>query len=275
MIALMMALIGCGETSPETLVDELRVLASVATPPEVRPGETFTYESYAANPDDEAIESLTWVCTNLGEGCLEAGGGALSLHTGTHDGIAPSWERPLSVSAGMAPILIETGPLAASQVWTLTCTVGTCPLIAEVGASDGTAGWSDELADQLANPLDWMSELPMEGVSLAYQVLTASLSDSPHQNPSLEPDADNPTELSRGTAFELAFAVDGVFSDQAQLYAYVSDGGFKNLNTFIEPGETVTIKGTTPESGESIRAWIILVDGFGGVGVWTSEFSLN
>lgn len=275
MIALMMALIGCGETSPETLVDELRVLASVATPPEVRPGESFSYESYAANPDDEDLESLTWVCTNLGEGCLEAGGGALSLHTGTHDGLAPSWERTLSVSAGMAPILIETGPLSASQVWTLTCTAGTCPLIAEVGSEDGVDGWSDELAERLANPLDWMSDLPMEGVSLAYQVLTASLSDSPHQNPSLEPDADNPTELSRGTAFDLTFAVDGVFSDQAQLYAYVSDGGFKNLNTFIEPGETVTIQGTTPESGESIRAWIILVDGFGGVGVWTSEFSLT
>ena len=275
MIALMMALVGCGETSPETLVDELRVLASVATPPEVRPGETFTYESYAANPEEEALESLTWVCTNLGEGCLEAGGGALSLHTETHDGLAPSWERTLSVSAGLAPILIETGALSASQVWTLTCTAGTCPLIDDVGSADGSDGWSDELADQLANPLDWMSELPMEGVSLAYQVLTASLSDSPHQNPSLEPDADNPSELSRGTAFELTFDVDGVFSDQAQLYGYVSAGGFKTLNTFIEPGETVTIKGTTPESGDSIRVWAILVDGFGGVGVWTSEFSLN
>ena len=39
-------LIGCGETSPETLVDELRVIASIAEPPEVKPGETFTYTSF-------------------------------------------------------------------------------------------------------------------------------------------------------------------------------------------------------------------------------------
>ena len=269
---LIAGLFGCGETSPETLVDELRVLASVASPPEVRPGESFQFESFAYNPDEDSLESLTWVCTNLGEGCLEAGGGGLSLYTTELAGLAPTWERSLSVSPGLAPILDETGPLTATQVWTLTCEEGRCPVIENARGLDGLTEWPEELHSDLVNPLEWMADLPMTGVTLAYQLITSSLSDAPHENPSLEPDPDNPTELTRGKEFELSFELAGEFTDQAQLYNYASGGGFMSLNTFVNDDEYVTVKGTAPESGDEVRIWVVLVDGVGGNQVWTAEF---
>ena len=270
----MAGLMGCGETSPETLVDELRVLASVASPPEVRPGEPFQYQSFAFNPDDESLDSLTWVCTNLGEGCLEAAGGALSLYTAELSGLAPTWERSLSVSPGLSPILDETGPLNSTQIWTLTCISGRCPVIDDARDLDGLDEWPEDLHSELVNPLEWMAELPMTGVSLAYQLLTTSLSDEPHENPSLEPDSDNPTELSRGKEFELSFELAGDFTEQAQLYNYASGGGFKSLNTFVDGDEDVTVTGTAPDSGDDFRVWVVLVDGYGGIQVWTAEFPL-
>jgi hypothetical protein len=271
---LMTGLMGCGETSPETLVEELRVLASIASPPEVRPGELFQYESFAFNPDQESVESLTWVCTNLGDGCLEAGGGALSLYTTELDGLAPKWERSLSVSPGLAPILDETGPLDGTQVWTLTCVAGRCPVIEDARGLDGLTEWPEKLHSDLMNPLEWMADLPMAGVSIAYQLLTTSLSDTPHENPSLEPDSDNPTEFSRGTKFELSFELTGNFTDQAQLYNYASGGGFKSLSTFVNDDEYVTVTGTAPESGDEVHVWVVLVDGYGGIQVWAAEFPL-
>lgn len=274
MLFLLPALMACGETSPDTLIDELRVVASVANPPEVTPGEAFSFSSYASNPDDDDAEAFTWVCTNLGDGCLEAQGGALSLHVTPLNGLAPQWERSLSVSPILQPVLAEAETLTATQLWTLICTPNTCPIIAEADGEDGMNAWSDGLADQLANPLDWVTDLPMKGVSVAYQLLTTSLSEEPHENPTIDADPNNPTELDLGSSFELTFTVDGEFTDQAQLYAYTSAGGFMTLNTFVEAGETVTIEGTAPEKGESLQVWAVIVDGSGGVAVFTSLFSL-
>ena len=109
-------LIGCGETSPETLVDELRVIASIAEPPEVKPGETFTYTSYIANPDNEDTVAATWVCTNLGDGCVEAQGGVDSLGTMEPEGQASVWTRDLAVTPVRLSGDLAVNPVAAYAV---------------------------------------------------------------------------------------------------------------------------------------------------------------
>jgi hypothetical protein len=271
---LMTGLMGCGETSPETLVDELRVVASVALPPEVRPGDAFLYQSFAFNPDEASLESLTWVCTNLGDGCIEAGGGSVSIHTADLSGVAPTWDRSLSISPALSPILEETGPMSGTQVWTLTCLTGLCPVIDDARGLDGLTEWPEDLHGELVDPLDWMVDLPMTGVSLAYQLLTTSLSDTPHENPSLEADSANPTELVRGEQFDLSFELTGEFSEQAQLSNYASAGGFETHITYVQGNGTVVVTGTAPKSGDTVRVWIVLGDGYGGIAVWTAEFPL-
>jgi hypothetical protein len=273
-IIFLAGLFGCGETSPETLVDELRVIASVASPPEVRPGDAFLYQSFAFNPDEASLDSLTWLCTNLGDGCIEAGGGGVSIHTAELSGMSPIWERSLSVSPALSPVLDETGPMSSTQIWTLTCLPGSCPVIDDARGLDGLAEWPEALHSDLANPVDWMADLPMAGVSLAYQLLTTSLSDTPHENPSLEPDSNNPTELVRGKKFKLKFELNGEFSELAQLYNYASAGGFETHITYVQGSGPVVVTGTAPKSGDTVRIWVVLGDGYGGKAVWTAEFPL-
>ena len=272
---LMIALVlGCSETSPDTLVDELRIIASVASPPEVAPGQTFGYRSYAANPEEDVLDTLTWVCTNVGNGCLEAQGVHASIHASTETGPAPDWERELSVSPVVEDLLTADESLTATQIWTLVCTTGTCPIIATIGSATGEEPWATNWEGDLANPLPWIADLPMSGVSVAYQLVTTSLSDTPHDNPTIEPAEPIPETLTRGVPFELEFIVDGRFGDQAQLYGYMSGGGFMKLNTFVNAGDRVAIEGTPPDSGDSVRVWMVLSDGNGGTQVWTSTFSL-
>ena len=268
-------LVGCGDTSPETLVDELRVMASVAEPPEVRPDTAFTYNTYLANPDEDDVVSITWVCTNLGDGCLEAQGGSKSIGYAELNGSAPVWEQELSVSPVLMGMLDDEA-MTATQVWTLACTRGTCPIIDEVKpVANTTDPWPESIRETLANPLPWMSDLPMQGVSLAYQLLSTSLSDTPHQNPRLAPDENVPESLTRNKSFSLTFNIDGILSEDAQVYNYISGGGFKFPNTFVTAGATVTLEGVAPKSDDETRVWVVLTDGLGGVAVWTEEFSIE
>ena len=68
------ALVACSDgPNADTLVDDLRVLAIQATPPEVAPGDSVRFDLVVADPLDRGAEVLFWHCTSLGEGCLEQG----------------------------------------------------------------------------------------------------------------------------------------------------------------------------------------------------------
>ena len=273
-LLVLLLMTGCGETSPETLVDELRVIASIAEPPEVKPGETFTYTSFIANPDDEDTVAATWVCTNLGDGCIEAQGGVDSLSTTEPEGQASVWTRELGVTPALTPVVAENA-ITATQLWTLTCVRDTCPIVDEIAELGPADAWPDELSEQLANPTNWMSDLPMSGVSLAYQLLTTSLSDDPQSNPTLVATDEREGLLVRGETFSLGFTVDGNFTEQAQVYNYITGGGFKMANTYVTAGDTVDLEGTAPKDGDEAHIWVVLADGLGGVAVWTQTFPLT
>lgn len=64
----MTLLVGCGDgPNPETLVDELRIVAAVAEPPEVAPGASFALTVTVARSDDADL--LVWTC---GDTCVQA-----------------------------------------------------------------------------------------------------------------------------------------------------------------------------------------------------------
>jgi hypothetical protein len=260
---------GCGDTDPETLIEELRLVASVAEPPEVEPGEPFDFSMYFSNPDDVELEAVTWVCTNLGDGCLEAAGSTASIATST---LAPDqsvWTESLAAGDALFGILPETGPLSATAVWTLACEAGSCPLFEDAGDIVSGEPWSDESTEQLSNPLDWMADLPTNGVSLAYRLITVTTETERHNNPSLVLDQDSSPELRKNKTFTLSFTVDGTFSDEARLYNYISAGGFMITDTFVNSGECITIEGTAPKKSGPVTIWAVLNDGLGGTAVWT------
>jgi hypothetical protein len=265
----------CGDTNPETLVDELRLIASVAEPPEVGPAEPFDFSMYIANPEASDVETVTWVCTNLGDGCLEAAGGSLAVSTTTLSAEASSWSETLSTAPALLGILPETGPLSATAVWTLVCDPGLCPMFDEASSLQSQDVWSDDLAERLENPLDWMSGLPTVGVTLAYRLITVTTETDRRANPTLMLDGTPTVELEKGKNFSLSFVVDGDFGDEARLYNYTSGGGFAITDTFVEPGECVTIDGTAPEEAGPITLWAVLNDGLGGTAVWTETIEVN
>ena len=272
---IVLSIMGCGETSPETLVDELRVIASVASPPEVRPGEPFEYTSFIANPNEDEFEALTWVCTNFGDGCLEASGGAPSISTALMSGTAPTIGRDLGIAPALALALPETGPVTATQVWTLLCEKGECPIIEAVGDTTGMEEWPEDIQEDLSNPLEWMTETPSTGTSLAYQLITSSLSDTPHTNPTIRPNPANPGVLDRDEAFSLEFRVTGTLSEDARLYPYISAGGFEMTDTFVTTDDCTILNGVAPKKGDEVTIWVVLLDGFGGVDVWSSQLEVR
>jgi len=272
---IILSMIGCGDTNPETRVEELRVIASIPSPPEVRPLETFEYTTFVANPDDIEVEMLTWVCTNLGDGCLEAAGGTPSISTEIVSGTAPTLTRSLGLSPALAGVLTETGPITATQVWTLLCEKGACPIIAEVGDATGIDAWPESIQDDLSNPLEWMTEIPSTGTSLAYQLITSSLSESPHENPRIMASPANPDVLKKSEAFSLEFQVSGILSDDARLYNYISAGAFEMTDTFVTADECTFLNGVAPKKEDEVTVWVVLLDGLGGVDVWSSQMEVR
>ncbi|MEN9787188.1 MAG: hypothetical protein RLZZ299_2452 [Pseudomonadota bacterium] len=67
----LLLLAACGGLNDETTLTELRVVAMIAEPPEVGPGQATTVTSHIVDPADAGFEVLTWTCTDLGDGCLE------------------------------------------------------------------------------------------------------------------------------------------------------------------------------------------------------------
>ena len=266
---------GCGETSPETLVDELRAIASVASPPEVRPMDPFEYTTYVFNPSEKPVDVWTWSCTNLGDGCLEAAGGSESVVRTTVDGLAPKVTRTLSVTPALAGILPETGPLTATQIWTLLCEKDACPELENVDSQGANDEWPQETLALLEDPLAWMPDLPTTGTGLAYQLITTSLEDEPHKNPSIQSSPNNPETLKKGEAFTLEFRVSGTFTDDARLYNYISAGGFEMTDTFVNVDDCTFLNGVAPEDQDAVTIWVVLLDGFGGADVWTKEMEVR
>lgn len=83
-------------------MDELRVMAIVAEPPEVAPGVATTVTVHIADPGDQAPEVMVW-----GE------------DTVVGVPVAGTFQTTLSAESGYAP------------VWALACAPGLCPVMAE------------------------------------------------------------------------------------------------------------------------------------------------
>jgi hypothetical protein len=263
--------LACSGPSPETLIDELRVVAVVAEPPEIGAMESTSLEVYVADPKEKGVELVVWACTNFGDGCLESTGGSQSFATAIPEGgraivdLAPSPALKAFTQAGES--------LEATVIWALACEPGKCPLVDEVAAVESSSPWAGDLADDLSSPMDWLSDLPQSGVSLAYRLITVSgvPPNERHQNPTITPLFEDLPELKNGKRFELGFEVAGDLGDEARVFNYISGGGFKMTDTLVgEPGE-VNLVGFAPKKSGPVDLWVVFNDGLGGVAVWTAQ----
>ena len=140
---------------------------------------------------------------------------------------------------------------------------------------------SDALRAALGEPFTLLEDLPMLGVSLALRSLSVSTRDDVErvQNPTVECSARDgepgePLSVEAGGRLPMLCAVSGTYDGDAALWGYTTAGGWEGEAQELDPGdidkEYVWI---APKEAPDVPVpiWVVSVDGFGGVGLWSGE----
>jgi hypothetical protein len=267
MLALLVAC--AGGPNDATLVDELRVVAAVADAPEIGPGEQTELTAWIADPGDVQPEVAIWTCTFAGDGCLETG---TALSEWVAQPALVDGQVTASVTASPALAELLTGPEELPMsVWMLACDPGLCPLFDALDAAPGTDAY-DDAVDQLTSPLDWLSDLPKEGVSLATKSVAVSARepDLRNQNPTLQVDV---MVLQDGSA-ELTPTIDDVDAGpDAAVWGLATSGGFEQTSTAWDEDPMLWVEAMDEADTPSPEWWVIATDALGGSAVWTGTMA--
>lgn len=264
--AALVVLAACAEGPvEETLVDELRVVAAVAEPPEVGVGEEVRVQPVVADPQERGGSVLTWVCTPAGEGCLEASGPMDRwLHVGRVE--SPS-AAVLAPTEALAPLtLAEDVP---TTLWVLACEDDLCPVMDLAEADLASGAPSAELEAWLADPFAGVSELPLVGVSLAVRSLTVTSRpvEARNTNPRLMVEAGE-LELDPGADTALVVTVEDAEGDETAIaYGLATAGGFGLPGFLVQDGSAV-LQYYAPEFRSEVGLYVVVDDGRGGTAVW-------
>lgn len=253
--------------SAETLVDELRVIAAVAEPPEVMPAETSNLEVVVADPLQNGAQVAVWACTPAGEDtCVEAGSPlAGRLATGTLDDgrffaditVNPAW----AAFAGPEPV--------PAPIWVLACEPGLCEPLAQMAEAE-VAGEADEALERLlATPTEWVADLPLTGVSLGAKSLYVStrMPGERNENPTLTVDGD--LVSAPGEELTLEVSVEDT-ETVAEVVGLSTAGGF-GLPAFSLLDGRGLMRWYAPEEPVDVRLYAVATDGAGGTAVWTGQ----
>ena len=278
-------LLACGTgPSEETLVDELRVLATITDPPEAQAGETVSTSTLVVDPAEAGYDVLSWPCTFTGEGCAEAELSELSGEVWSglalEEGLSgtSTLGGSTTLSPGLADFLTED-PVPLVQLWTLACEPGLCPAL-ELAADAPEAGSeaAAELQAALSDPPASLEALPMEGVSLGVRWVLASTRDpgARLENPTvscevLSQDTEEPV-VAPGEALDFTCFLEGRFTGFAGAWGYTTAGGWEGATYLLDPGVTlIDYAWFAPEEVPAdpvVPLWVVVVDGEGGVGLW-------
>lgn len=224
---------GCAAgPNDETLVDELRVMAVVAEPPEVAPGATTTITVTVADPDSTGATGATWICA--GAGCPES----------PAEGPLPDGRL---VTMRTAPLVPATEAAVPLPLWALACAPGACPVDLDAFAAD---------------PFTGMEALPLVGTSLALGRVVLSTRADPLVNPLISPEFGE-VEADAGASIALAFSVAG----GALAYGYATAGGFDATEYAVED-DAVVLTWYAPEEAGDATLYVIVNGEDGGSAVW-------
>lgn len=269
LLVLALPLAGCGGgPSDETLVDTLQVVAVVAEPPEIAPGEATVVTPVVADPQATGADVLQWTCTPSESGCAEAFVPGFGVTVGTV--AAPpttTWAAPTELAYVFAEDPSLVFPVL---VWTLACAPGACSVVDEVAADPqpGTAE-GDALVETLADPSAILADLPIEAVALTLQTFGVSARSAEERvvNPVLLATPDPAITGAAGEEVVLAFDLDAF--EGVSVWGYTTASGF--TSPAVEPDETGRAELTLvmPDAGVTADVWVVVVNE-GGSAVWTA-----
>ena len=295
---LFLLLAACGGRNDQTTLTELRVVAMIAEPPEVGPGQSTTLTSVVVDPAAAGVETLTWTCTDLGEGCIEPTLGPDWYVIGTPDidgvvtatfavpglgGPPPGTGDTGAGDTGAGDTGAgdtgagdtgtgdtgtgdtgggsDTSTLPAAVPLIGAYTLACAPGVCPVitKAQAGTLEASD-----LADPTAMMKGLPLTGTSLATRRIWLGSGVNAHQNPQATL-AEAPVV---GSEVALRFTVTGTFGEEPSAFGYAEGGAFDAARYRIEEDGTVTLNWIPPEEGGLGNVYVVFNDGLGGTALW-------
>lgn len=234
-----------------TRIEDVRVIAAIAEPPEVAPGEPFTLTAVVAAPLGVDVEALAWWCPP--EGTLPD-----TLPAGLPTGCLA--ERPALTEGVGSVTLAAFVPLPA---WVLACEAGACGDLDDVPERD------------LRDPFGWLRDLPLEGVSAGAKGLT--LTDAPPEerraNPVITevPPEGRLTDVPTEETVELRFVATG----GARASGFADAGGFTRVTYDATSAGEVTLEWIAPEDGGEVRLWVVIDDELGGAALWTGTATVR
>lgn len=224
--------------SEETLVDDVQVIAAVAEPLVVAPGESWTLETHVADPKERGAEVLLWAC--LDEECQT-------------ERVTPEDEIATLDVVSAVPI----------PLWILACDPGICEL-------------DDPDPADLLDPFSWMQRLPLEGVSLSTRQV--NLVEEPIEpapvNPSIlaEPPISKLEGVRKGDKRVLDFQVEGA----SIAWAFSTGGGFERPSFDVADDGSVSLVWYAPEKRSSVRLYVVFEsEELGGTVVWRDEVAVR
>ena len=278
----LLVLIACGGADPDTLIPDLRVMAIRQQPAEASPFVPMTVEVWVANPEQKAVDIMVWPCTSFGDDCLEAEYYSEQNEPWARAFSAESSDAALyaTTTLSVPPLLggflqdipEEEQPFRGGQLAVLACHSGLCPIINRVKAGI-------QPIEDLKNPADLMSELPIFGASLAKRSLTLSNRD-PNlaiQHPELISSFELPIEVSIDTEVALPFEVklNSDANEDSLIYGYATAGAFgmnDRVNNLLRTSEsTVELNWVSPNQSGDAQLYVIVENGVGGIDVWVDK----
>jgi len=193
---------------------------------------------------------------------------------------------PASPAVGETPVV---EPLVADPAgegfgsWTWWCVGDTCgdgPLpegvLAEVYALACEPGACEGPGD-LSDPDSWLSDLGIEGVSLALR--RVPISPSPevrlNDNPVLTLDAPLPESVAPSSATLLNFRVDDAVTEEPTAFGFATAGGFAAAEGEPVVDGAVTLELFAPEEAGTVDLYVVVEDGLGGSAVWTGAVTVE
>ena len=281
--------VGCASgPNQDTLVDELRVLATLATTPEAQPGERVGLQTLVVDPEQRGFDLLLWSCTFAGEQCVESligegepwAGAIVAEGSGETSGLFSS---ELDVNRQLEAFVGDE-PLPILQTWALACEPGLCPAIelARAAPAPGTDE-AKRLVKLLSDPFGMLEDLPLTGVSLGLRSLSVSTRAPADraQNPTLSltgpGGAALPAEVAPEGEVDVLLTFEGARDDDRAVWLYTDAGGFLDASVGAPDADDVARSTyfAPAKPKEQVNLWFIGVDGLGGVAMLSHQLAVT
>jgi hypothetical protein len=221
----------------ETIIDELRVVSAIAEPPEVAPGESYTLDVTVADPVGDGFELLVWTCPP------EEAPPGVELPPELLGGPC-TVARPTVDADGHARLTsLATVPVPQ---WVLACAPGACDV-------------DDATERQLRDPVDWLSGLPLEGVSAAFRLVRIAIppAEAALENPVVE--EVGPTDQLRDAGPKDPVTLRFVVPGAETAYGRATVGGFSRPSFDVADDGTVELEWYGPRERDPGAGTIYVV----------------